>query len=194
MLLTHSTWRRLLATIVAVLGFICLYEATIPDSRFASLQADSLTVTAPPDPGEQLAFAGTAYCKGTTTASGVAVRTGVAAADPTLLPVGSVVEIDSPLGRYSGIYTILDTGPAVQGRHIDIYMWSCNDALQFGRRPIKVTVLRLGWNPRDSSTTGVVSSLFHRRELRQQHALASPASAASSAALPSGVLPFDRAH
>ena len=38
--------------------------------------------------------------------------------------------------RYNGIYTIMDTGPAVQGRHIDIYMWSCNEALEFGRRDI----------------------------------------------------------
>ena len=149
-MLIHSTWRKMIVTVLAVLAFVCLYDATIPDSRFASLSADALS-TAPPEPGEQLPFSGTAYCKGTTTASGVAVRTGVVAADPTLLPVGSVISIDSPVQKYSGVYTVLDTGPAVQGRHIDIYMWSCNEALAFGRRPIKVTVLRLGWNPRDSN-------------------------------------------
>ncbi|HVC21048.1 MAG TPA: 3D domain-containing protein [Vicinamibacterales bacterium] len=174
MLLSHSTWRKLLATIIAVVGFVCLYEATIPDSRFAALQADSSHLAVPPEAGEQLTFAGTAYCKGTTTASGVAVRTGVAAADPTLLPVGSVVEINAPLSRYSGIYTILDTGPAVQGRHIDIYMWSCNDALVFGRRPIKVRVLRLGWNPRDSSMAGL-DMLGGRRDPLSRRGLPVPA-------------------
>lgn len=149
MQLSHSTWRRLIVTVLAVLAFVCLYDATIPDSRFASLAADAMSA-APPEPGVQMPFSGTAYCKGTTTASGVAVRTGVVAADPTLLPVGSVISIDSPIAKYSGVYTVLDTGPAVQGRHIDIYMWSCYEALDFGRRPIKVTVLRLGWNPRDS--------------------------------------------
>ena len=70
---------------------------------------------------------------------------------PELLPAGSVVEIDASDPQYSGIYAIMDTGPAVQGRHVDIYMWSCNEALRFGRRPIHLTVLRLGWNPRATS-------------------------------------------
>ena len=42
-------------------------------------------------PGSQ--FSATAYCKGTTTASGVGVTTGIAAADPGLLPVGSVLSM-----------------------------------------------------------------------------------------------------
>ncbi len=88
--------------------------------------------TATPAPGARLRFTATAYCKGTTTASGVNVRTGIAAADPDLLPVGSVIQVDRLGERYNGIYTIMDTGPAVQGRHIDIYMWSCNEALEFG--------------------------------------------------------------
>ena len=44
----------------------------------------------------------------------------------------------------------MDTGPAVNGRHLDIYMWSCNEALALGRRDALVTVLRLGWNPKNS--------------------------------------------
>ena len=95
-----------------------------------------------------MTFAATAYCKGNLTASGVVPRSGIAAADPDLLPVGSVVQVGSGDQHYSGIYTIMDTGPLVQGRHIDIYMWSCDEALEFGRRPVEVTVLRLGWHPR----------------------------------------------
>jgi hypothetical protein len=30
---------------------------------------------------------------------------------------------------------------------VDLYMWSCNEALAFGRRTVDVTVLRLGWDP-----------------------------------------------
>ena len=37
--------------------------------------------------------------------------------------------------------------PEIQGREIDIYMWSCYEALQFGRQAVQLTVLRLGWNP-----------------------------------------------
>ena len=44
----------------------------------------------------------------------------------------------------------MDTGPLIQGRHLDLYMWSCTEALEFGRRDITVLVLRLGWNPKNS--------------------------------------------
>ena len=58
------------------------------------------------------------------------------------------------------IYTVLDTGPAVQGRQVDLYMWSCNEALEFGRQPIRLTVLRLGWNPRQTTPTSSSRSRF----------------------------------
>jgi hypothetical protein len=93
----------------------------------------------------------------------VNVRTGIAAADPDLLPVGSVIQVYRLGERYNGIYTIMDTGPAVQGRHVDIYMWSCNEALTFGRRDIAVNLLRLGWNPKVTAPT-LLSRLFHQRE------------------------------
>jgi hypothetical protein len=96
----------------------------------------------------------------------VNVRSGIAAADPDLLPVGSVVSINSGDAKYSGIYTIMDTGPAVQDRILDLYMWNCNEALAFGRRSVQVTVLRLGWNPR-ASTPGVVDRLFRSRQVKK---------------------------
>ena len=61
----------------------------------------------------------------------------------------------------------MDTGPAVQGRHIDIYMWSCNEALELGRREIGINVLRLGWNPKASTPT-LIDRLFRQRELAQR--------------------------
>ena len=80
----------------------------------------------------------TAYCKGLTTASGVAVQTGIAAADPALLPVGSVVEIDS-LGTRNTTASTRSWTPARPCRdaEVDIYMWSCHEALEFGRRPVR---------------------------------------------------------
>jgi 3D (Asp-Asp-Asp) domain-containing protein len=96
-------------------------------------------------------FEATAYCKGQTTASGVAVRSGIAASDPKLLPLGSIIQVDGVPDRLEGIYTVLDTGPKIQGRKIDLYMWSCYEALDFGRRPVTVTVMRLGWNPTNTA-------------------------------------------
>jgi 3D (Asp-Asp-Asp) domain-containing protein len=162
MLISNSFWRRGVATVGAAVGLVFLYETTIRDSRYAARQAMGAE-TAVVEAGSQLQFQATAYCKGETTASGARVRTGIAAADPLLLPVGTVVRVDMPNPRYSGIWTIMDTGPAVQGRTIDLYLWSCYEALDFGRRPVRVTVLRLGWNPRNS-TPGVVESLFRERE------------------------------
>jgi 3D (Asp-Asp-Asp) domain-containing protein len=156
MLLSRSLRLKLVATILGVVGFVLLYDATVIDSRkngSVALAED----TAPPAPGARLRFVATAYCKGHTTASGVGVATGIAAADPKLLPEGSVIEIEGMPGRtaslpdrYRGIYTVMDTGPAVNGRHVDLYLWSCNEALAFGRRDATVTVLRLGWHPKNS--------------------------------------------
>lgn len=176
MLLTRSLKRRIVVAAGAALGFVLLYESPILDSEFlprglrrtstgdpAAPGVPDPEDVASPAPGVRLRFRATAYCKGTTTASGTAVRTGIAAADPALLPVGSVIQVVSLGVRYDGIYTIMDTGPKVRGRQIDIYMWNCNEALAFGRRTLTVNVLRLGWNPR-VSTPERVAPEFQRRE------------------------------
>jgi 3D (Asp-Asp-Asp) domain-containing protein len=163
MIISGSFWRKTIVTAVAVCGFVWLYEVTILDSKYAARQALLRETTALPAPGSRIAFSATAYCKGLVTTSGVAAQTGIAAADPEMLPVGSVIDIDSLDPVYSGIYTILDTGPSVQGRHVDLYMWSCNEALVFGRRPIHLTVLRLGWNPR-ATTPSFFDRFFKRPE------------------------------
>lgn len=155
MLLTKCFKRKVVATCGAALGFALLHEVKVFDSPSAAVEAEAREAVAPAAPGAQVRFSATAYCKGEITAAGTAARTGIAAADPTLLPVGSVVRVDDLGPRYNGIYTVMDTGPAVQGRELDLYMWSCNEALAFGRRQARLTVLRLGWNPRASSGTAV---------------------------------------
>ncbi|MEQ1574769.1 MAG: 3D domain-containing protein [Vicinamibacterales bacterium] len=157
--LSRSTWRKLAVTLVAVLGFVLLYDVTTID-QFLPWHTQLADPTGPVQ-GARLQFSATAYCKGNTTASGVEVRTGIAAADPGLLPVGSVVTVTTDDVRYNGVYTVMDTGPAVQGRELDLYMWSCKEALAFGRKPIQLTVLRLGWNP-NASTPSLIDRIFRR--------------------------------
>jgi len=159
--MTKFFWRRAFPSIMLVAAFVLLYEATVSDSRYGSRQAELLKGNLKPIPGTRLQFKATAYCKGHTTASGVAARSGVAAADPDILPVGSVIQADFESNQYDGVYTIMDTGPEVQGNELDVYMWSCFDALRFGRQDVHLVVLRLGWNPRN--TTPLMESLFHRR-------------------------------
>ena len=165
MLISRSLSWKAVATVGAAVGFVFVYETTVPDSRYAA-QSSELAESAPPQPGARLRFTATAYCKGQTTASGVSVRTGIAAADPALLPVGTVVRLDTPDSKLDGIWTIMDTGPAVQGRTVDLYMWSCHEALRFGRRSIQLEVLRLGWNPQNSQPARV-DDLFRKREIQK---------------------------
>jgi 3D (Asp-Asp-Asp) domain-containing protein len=180
-IISRSLWRKLLVTFVWVVGFVFLYEVSTFDSRQVAARG-AVDPTAP-RAGARLAFSTTAYCTGTTTASGVGVRTGVAAADPALLPVGSVINVTTDTAKYNGIYTILDTGGKVQGRILDLYMWSCNEALAFGRREADITVLRLGWNPQ-ASTPSLIDRLFRRREAARNAAPPPPAAPVPETALP----------
>jgi len=161
--ISGSLWRKLLALVIAITGFVFLYETRSFDST--GLQA--LIGDRAPDAGSRLPFSATAYCKGEKTASGVGPRTGIAAADASLLPVGSVLNVAAGDARYNGVYTVMDTGPKVQGRLLDLYMWSCHEALRFGRRQVELTVLRLGWDPKASSPS-LVDRLFRGREMRRR--------------------------
>jgi 3D (Asp-Asp-Asp) domain-containing protein len=161
MIIARSFWRKAIVTAIAVGGFVSVYEVRAFDSKYVARLVAPADPSGPPAPGDRVPFGATAYCKGITTASGVAVQTGIAAADPALLPVGSVIDVSAPDTKYSGIYTVMDTGPAIQGRLIDIYMWSCYEALDFGRMPIQLTVLRLGWNPK-ATTPSFLERFFKR--------------------------------
>ena len=84
-------------------------------------------------------FKATAYCLKGRTASGSGVRRGIVAADPRVLPLGTRINISA--GAYSGTYTVADTGGAVRGRILDIWVPNCSEAVKFGRRSIKVAVM-----------------------------------------------------
>jgi 3D (Asp-Asp-Asp) domain-containing protein len=166
MRLARSFWAKALVTVTAAAAFVWLYEVTIPDSKFSMLPLSFerwLDPSASPTPGARVAFSATAYCKGLVTSAGVAVQRGVAAADPSILPLGSVIDLNMNDAKYDGIYTVLDTGPEIKGREVDVYMWSCYEALAFGRRPVHVTVLRRGWNPR-ATTPRLVDRILRRPE------------------------------
>jgi len=161
--IADSYFRKWIATLVVAVVFVFFQQTAMRDSRSEATATSVIETGVLPQAGARLQFKATAYCKGQTTASGVGVRTGIAAADPAILPVGSVVRLETPNPRYSGVWTVMDTGPAVRGRTVDLYLWSCKEALQFGRRSVRLTVLRLGWSP-ENSLPGMVDSLFRKRE------------------------------
>jgi 3D (Asp-Asp-Asp) domain-containing protein len=63
------------------------------------------------------------------------------AADPHILPIGTIVEV-THAGPYSGQYVVADTGQKVVGRKIDIYIARTRECIRFGKRRVRVRVLR----------------------------------------------------
>jgi 3D (Asp-Asp-Asp) domain-containing protein len=97
-------------------------------------------------------FEATAYCDLGITKSGVPVAPGIVAADPAVLPLGSLILLETT--SYRGIYHVLDTGGLVKGRIIDIFMPGLEEALTFGRQKVRLVVLRYGYpKPRSFSLT-----------------------------------------
>ena len=88
-------------------------------------------------------FKATAYCLSGITKSGVPVAPLHVAADPRVIPLGSMIYVESPL--MSGIYQVTDTGRLIKGKIIDIFMPSYKKSIEFGRRNVKVKVLRYGY-------------------------------------------------
>ena len=88
-------------------------------------------------------FIATAYSVEGTGASGKWSHPGTVAADRTVLPLNSRIRVYGA-GRYSGDYTVEDTGGKVDGHHIDVYMPSRAEAKKFGRQRVKVVVLKYG--------------------------------------------------
>jgi 3D (Asp-Asp-Asp) domain-containing protein len=86
-----------------------------------------------------VSYTATAYSLPGRTASGGGVRRGIIAADRRVLPIGTRVRLEA--GSYSGEYLVADTGGAVRGRKIDIWVPSTGEAMRFGRRPVRLTVL-----------------------------------------------------
>jgi 3D (Asp-Asp-Asp) domain-containing protein len=93
-------------------------------------------------------YVATAYSLRGRTASGLPVNKGIIAADPRVLPLGSRVKIEA--GAYSGEYLVADTGGMVRGKRIDIWTPSSREAMRFGRRTVKLTILSLGGKKRSA--------------------------------------------
>ena len=82
------------------------------------------------------AFSATAYCFSGRTSMGHGVRRGLVAADPRVLPMGSRIFVNA--GSWSGMYLVSDTGGAIRGKRLDIWVPSCAEARRFGRRSVQV--------------------------------------------------------
>src|SRR5579872_1853301 len=87
-----------------------------------------------------LSVVATSYCpdaySGPYTATGAHPRRGVAAVDPRVIPLGSVI-----LWNHN-VYLAQDTGSVVLGRVVDFWNDRCDDSINWGRKPITILVGR----------------------------------------------------
>lgn len=82
-------------------------------------------------------FVATAYSlSANRMANGQRVHYGAVAADPRVLPLGTVIYIEG-----MGQFVVKDTGGAIKGNRLDIWMPSTKNAFKFGRRTVKVRVI-----------------------------------------------------
>jgi 3D (Asp-Asp-Asp) domain-containing protein len=91
-------------------------------------------------------FTATAYTyTGNLTYTETVPREGIVAVDPAVIPLNSIilVECDS-YPAINGVYRTEDTGGAIKGRRIDIYLNSQQKCINFGNRVIRVTLIRKG--------------------------------------------------
>lgn len=94
-------------------------------------------------------FQATAYSLSGLTRTGIPTAPGVVAADPRVIPLGSIIHVDSPTVK--GVFQVMDTGDLIKGKIIDIFMPSYEACKDFGRRVVKVKVLRYGFHGKTAS-------------------------------------------
>ena len=123
----------------------------ITDSSVAAVvTAPVVTVTAPTvtetpaAQGKTLVVSATAYSRheaglSNFTATGIdlSVNPMVIAVDPSVIPLGSLVNVPG-----YGIAIAGDTGGAIVGNKIDLHMENLNAALAFGRQTLTITILQ----------------------------------------------------
>ncbi|AIY04267.1 hypothetical protein Plano_0302 [Planococcus sp. PAMC 21323] len=120
-------------------------KSTAPTPAPASAPAEKAPAQASTQAGKTMtvsATAYTAYCAGCsgTTATGIDLRANpnqkVIAVDPSVIPLGSKVWVEGYGEAIAG-----DTGGAIKGNKIDVFIPTQSEALQWGRKNITIKVL-----------------------------------------------------
>lgn len=118
---------------------------TTPAPAQSTAPAQSSAPAKAPQSGKEMtvsATAYTAYCTGCSgiTATGIDLRSNpnqkVIAVDPTVIPLGSTVWVEGYGTAIAG-----DTGGAIKGNKIDVFIPSRDAALQWGRKNVTIKIL-----------------------------------------------------
>jgi cystine transport system substrate-binding protein len=104
----------------------------------ASTDSNASTVPAGDAPatggGRTLTVVATAYALTGSTASGLPVGPGIAAVDPSVIPLGARFDVPG-----YGVAVAADTGPGIQGSMIDLWFATDAAARAWGRRTVTIT-------------------------------------------------------
>ncbi|MFJ7408511.1 MULTISPECIES: LysM peptidoglycan-binding domain-containing protein [unclassified Lysinibacillus] len=123
-------------------------EATVPSTSNSASTESKPEATVPSTSNSASkeiiveASAYTASCEGCSgiTATGINLKTNpnakVISVDPTVIPLGSKVYVEGYGEAIAG-----DTGGAIKGKRIDVFFPSQQDAINFGVKQLKVTIL-----------------------------------------------------
>lgn len=133
-------WNNLASEVVNPGTNLIIYMNTQNDINVTTSTASVQPVT-----GKELTVTATAYTANCAGCSGI-TKTGVnlkanpaakvIAVDPAIIPLGSKVHVEG-----YGYATASDIGGAIKGNRIDVFVPEHNDALAWGRKQVKVTII-----------------------------------------------------
>ncbi|WP_042277360.1 3D domain-containing protein [[Clostridium] dakarense] len=104
-------------------------------SKYVSYNEEKETVSL--DNSKKLNVKATAYAGDTITSTGTVPKWGTIAVDPTVIPYGTKVYIP----KFDKVFVAEDTGSAIKGNRIDIFMATEKDCNEWGVKNIDIHVL-----------------------------------------------------
>ena len=118
-------------------------EQAEPEKQSTTVEAETTKSTETASKGKTMVVSATGYSTkeanlSTHTATGINLESNpmVIAVDPRVIPLGSIVEVPG-----YGTFIAGDTGGAIKGNKIDVHFSSVQQANNFGRKTITITIL-----------------------------------------------------
>lgn len=130
----HKLQLALILSSLAIVGILVFLS--IPKYESMTITHDGFNIVTQ---AKELKVEATAYCGDEVTSLGIKptpYRT--IAVDPKVIPYGSIVYIP----EYKALFRAEDTGSAIKGKRIDIFLPNEDECKEFGRKNIRIYVLK----------------------------------------------------
>lgn len=130
----HKLQLALILSSLVIMGILVFLS--IPKYESMTITHDGFNIVTQ---AKELKVEATAYCGDEVTSLGIKptpYRT--IAVDPKVIPYGSIVYIP----EYKALFRAEDTGSAIKGKRIDIFLSNEDECKEFGRKNIRIYVLK----------------------------------------------------